>query len=291
MNRRDIVSMGTVVMGAIALPRFSWAASDAPTILHIIRIQLAPGIKPEMRAQLLATINRFKQIHAPSKFIVGQDIAAAGEQQYDRTQVSFLQGEKDFSSYFNNPIHLAADKEASNPGERLFTAVSSFEAVKGGDNALPGRLLKIMSDRDAKYKANDTRPVSPPVPDRPEDQRWNYGTNIFRIVRINLSSMTDAQQAERLAALERFKAIKGVKQVYVGVNARRNSQDPYTHSLFVALENEAAYQQYMIDPIHETERQAGGKLPPGSAQWFDVIDPLDEALAERLRKFHAATGS
>jgi Stress responsive A/B Barrel Domain len=291
MNRRDFVGIGTVAVGAMALPGFSWAASDTPTMLHIIRIQMAPDVSPKLRAQIYTTMNRFKQIHSPSKFIVGRDITPEGEQHYDRTQISFLEGEKNFHDYFYDPIHLAADREAYDTKEKPFASIASFDTVKGGDDALPERLGKVMSDRTAKYNANDTRPTSPPVPDRPEDQRWNYGKNIFRVVRLNFSGMSEAQKAERFAALERCKEIKGVKQFFWGANAHPGSTDHFTHGMFVALESEEAYHHYLADPIHIAERDAGGRVTPPNMLFFDVIDPLDDGLAERLKKFHAEVGS
>lgn len=284
MKRRDFVSLGTVAMGAMALPQFSWGDSGTPTILHIIRIQFVPNISPEMRAKMFATMNRFKQVHAPSKFIAGLDVTPEGETHYDQTQISFLVGEKNFYDYFYDPIHLAADREAYSAKEKPFASISSFDNVSGGDAALNARLNKIMSDRDAKYAANDTRPTSPPVPDRPEDQKWSYGTTIFRVVRLNLSSMTEDQKTARLAALKRLGTIKGVKQVFVGEDTNRHPADHFTHGVFMAIESEDAYHHYLADPIHLAEQKTGKQLAPPDVLWFDVVDPLDNGLAERLSK-------
>jgi hypothetical protein len=281
-----------VAAGAVTLPYSSWATSGTPTIVHIIRIQMAPDISPKLRAKMSATISRFKQIHALSKYVVGRDITPEGEQHYDLTQVSFLEGEKKFRDCFDDPIHLAADREAHDSGEKPFTAATgSFDTITSEDDALLGRLNKFFSERQDKCKVNDTRPTSPPVPDRPEGQRWNYGTSIFRIVRVNLSGLSDAGRAERLTAMERLKMIRGVKQVFVGANWKHNPMDRFTHAVFVAFENEDAYHRYVSDPIHEAERQAGGTLAVVDRLIFDVIDPNDGGLAERLKKLHADTGA
>jgi hypothetical protein len=291
MNRRNFLTVSSAGLAFTGLTRnlFAAASSDL-TVVHIIRIQFAPGISPELRARMLATINRFKQIHAPSQFIVGRDLAKSGTPQYDETQISFFKSEKTYYDYFYDPIHLAADRQAYDSGEKPFESISSFDTIHGGDADLPQRLSKTLSDREAQFKTNDTRPTSPPVPDRPEDQKWNHGTTIFRVVRLDLSSMTDDQKKARFAAQERFKEIKGVQQVLYGANPRRSTADPYTHAVLVALASEEAYKVYLGDPIHGQERVAGKLLPREAVLSFDVIDPNDAGLVERLRKFHADTG-
>jgi hypothetical protein len=288
MQRRDFIRSNALAAGSLLLPWIARAAA-APTIMHVIRIQLAPGISPALRARLLASVNRFKQIHAPSEFIVGQDVTDDADSHFDRTQISFLKGERPFYDYFNDPIHLAADREASSTTENAFAAVSSFDALNGGDASLLGRLNKILSDRDAKYRANDTRPTSPPVPDRPEDQKWNHGSEIFRVVRLDLSGLSDKQKTQRLATLEHCRAIKGVKSVFIGINnTQRNPQDRFTHDAFMAFENEKAYERYLAGPLHDSEQRADALLAKGSVQRFDVIDPQDDALAARLKALHAS---
>ena len=220
---------------------------------------------------------------------MGRDIAQAGETQYDWTQVSLFNSEKSYYDYFYAPIHLAADREAYDSKEKPFASISSFDTVRG-DAGLPARLNQIGADRDAKFKANDTRPTSPPVPDRPEDQKWNHGSTIFRIVRLDLSSMTDDQKKARFAAQERFKEIKGVQQVFYGANAKPNPANPYTHAVLVAVAGIEGYKSYLGDPLHDQERAAGKLLPREAVLHFDVLDPNDDALAERVRKLHADTG-
>ena len=290
MNRRDFLAVSTASLTLGGLARgVLGAESNGLTVMHIIRIQFEPGISPQLRAKLTATINRFKQIHIPDKFIVGRDLAEPGATAYDRAQISFLGSEKAFHDYFYAPIHLAADREAYDSKEKAFASISSFDTIHGGDAALPTRLSKIMADREAKFKANDTRPTSPPAPDRPEDQKWNYGHTIFRIVRLDLSSMADDQKKARFAAMEKCRQIQGVQQVFYGENTQRNAGDRFTHTMFVALASEEAYRTYLTSPIHDQERVSGKQLPKEAVLHFDVLDPNDEELAGRVRKLHAET--
>jgi Stress responsive A/B Barrel Domain len=291
MNRREFVNMSTVTAAVMAIP--DWGRADAadPLVVHIIRLQLAPGISAPMRAQVTASVNRFKQIHATTKMIVGRDVTPEGSPHFDLTQISLLKGVKGYHDYFYDPIHLAADREAYSATEKVFGAVTSFDTVSGGNAGFPAKLKEVTSGRDAKYKANDTRPTSPPVPDRAEDLRWNYGSRIFHVVRMNLSAMNDAQRAARFAAVERCKTISGVEQVVFGANANPNESDHFTHAMFVALASEDAYRNYLSAPLHRAQREAGGALPPGGGQWFDVTDPMNDGLAERLKKYHIDAGA
>ena len=289
MNRRDFVGLGAMAMGAMALPSFNWAATVDAKICHIIRVKFDPAISAERRAQIVATMNRFKQISAPLEMVVGRDLAVIGNDSYDYSQISMFDSQKAYYDYFYAPIHLAADREVVNGG---FVGTSSFDTVPVHDADELTQLNRIMLDRAAKYKANDTRPTSPPVADRPQDQKWNFGSTIFRVARADFSGMNEQQKIERFAAIERLRTIEGVKQVFWGATTRRNLTDRnLTHMVLVSLENEEAYRRYMPHPIHEAERQAGGKLPPTSIAVFDVFDPLDKGLAERLKKFHAEVGA
>jgi hypothetical protein len=288
MNRREFVGLGTMVMGALALPNLSWAAPDRAKICHIIRLKFDPGISAEKRAQMVKTIHRFKQIHAPIEMVVGKDLPIIGNDTYDYAQISMFDSQKAFYNYFYDPIHLAADREAVGGG---FSAISSFDTVPIKDADTRTELNKIMADRTAKFKANDTRPTSPPVADRPQDQKWNYGTTIFRVARADYSGLNPEQIKERIAAIDRLREIKGVKQLFWGAATNRTPSDRnFTHMVLVSLENEEAYHSFIPDPIHQAERNAGGKLPPEKIDVFDVFDPNDEALAERLKKFHAEAG-
>ena len=214
---------------------------------------------------------------------------ALPDSQFDRTQISFLKDEQSFYDYFNDPIHLAADREATSTREPAFAGVSSFDAVHGTDDALLGRLNKILSDRDAKYRANDTRPTAPPVTDRPQDQHWNHGTKIFSILRLDLTDLSDQQKTDRLAALQRIQTIKGVNELFIGTNNRqRDPHDRFTHDVFMAFDDEHAYERYLVDPLHAVEQRADAELAKGSVLRFDVIDPQDEALASRLTALHAS---
>jgi hypothetical protein len=233
--------------GVFAHAQPGWAIAYDPTIMHVIRIRLAADISPALRARLTTTVNRFKQIHAASEFIAGRDIAGG------------------------NP----------------FAAVASFDTVRGGDDGLAGRLNRMLAERDERFNAHDTRPASPPVVDRPRDQRWNQRRRIYHIVRLDLSSMSASQRQQRLAAMARCEAIRGVRQVFVGTSTRRDPKDPFAHAMFVCLDDEAAYQRYLAHPIHLAERDAGGRLPGAGVQWFDVVDPMDLGLGGRLRAIQA----
>lgn len=291
MNRRHFLGISGAGLALTGLARDIYAVESTQLgVMHIIRIQLAPGISPELKARLVATTYRFKQIHAPDEFVVGRDLSPVGATQYDRTQISFFGSEKTFYDYFYDPIHLAADREAYDSKEKPFASIASFDTIHGGDPDLPARLNKIMADRDAKFKANDTRPTSPPVPDRPEDSKWNHGRTIFRVVRLDLSSMTENQKKARFAAQERFKEIKGVQKVFYGANTKRNPSDRYTHAVLVAVAGEEGYRAYLKDPLHDQERVAGKQLPRDAVLQLDVLDPNDDALAARIRKLHADTG-
>jgi hypothetical protein len=290
MNRRDfLAASGAGLAWAGFAGRISAAGLDDAIVMHIIRIQFAQGISPELRDREIASINRFKQIHVPEEYIVGRDLAQAGDTQYDWTQVSLFNSEEAYHDYFYAPIHLAADREAYDSKDKPFASIGSFDTVRG-DSGLPARLTKIGADRTAKFKANDTRPTSPPVPDRPEDLKWNHGRSIYRVVRLNLSSMSEDQKKARLDAMEKCKKIQGVEQVYYGANVQRSPDDHYTHAMFIALAGEDAYKNYLASPLHDEERKAGGQLARENVSHFDVIDPNNSALADRLRKLHADTG-
>jgi hypothetical protein len=285
INRRGVVCgmAGSVVL----LPQFSWAASaNEPVIMHIIRIKLGDNVDPALRQKIMASVHRFKQIRAPRSLVVGRDLAPAGAQSYDVAQRSLLQGAQGYHDYFYDPIHLAADREAQDAKPSPFVGVSSFDTISGGDAAFGEQIRKIGTDRDALFHANDTRPTSPPVPDRAADMKWAHGSRIYHVLRFNFGAMSAAQRAERLTAIQRCAQIKGVEQLVAGANVSRNPADRYTHAMLVVLENPDAYGRFLKDPLFQAEKAAGGVLAPGNVEWFDVIDPAVEGLGERLRGMH-----
>jgi Stress responsive A/B Barrel Domain len=285
INRRDLVCG---MAGSFALlPQFGWsaAATDA-TIMHVIRIKLGDNVDPALRRQLMASVHRFKQIRGPRAFVVGRDLAPAGAPSYDVAQLSLLQGAPGYRSYFYDPIHLAADREAQDAKPNPFAGVSSFDTVSGGDAALGEQLQKIGTDRDAQFRANDTRPTSPPVPDRAADMKWEHGARIYHVLRFNLAAMSPAQRTERFAAIQRCAQIKGVEQLVSGANVSRSPADRYTHAMLVVLENPDAYGRFLKDPLFQAEKAAGGVLASGNVEWFDIIDPAVDGLGERLRGMH-----
>lgn len=285
IGRREFVC--AVASVAVVLPQSSWAARNAPTIMHVIRIKLSEGIDAPLRAQLLASVYRFRQIRAPSTFVVGSDMAPAGARAYDVAQLSLLQGVQKYHEYYYDPIHLAADREAETARGNPFAAVSAFDTVSPDDAAVAAQLRKIGEQRDAKFRASDTRPTSPPVADRPEDRKWNHGERIYHVLRFNLSGMNAAQRAKRLTAMQRCAAARGVEQLVVGANSSRTPADHYTHAMLVVLENPDAYGRFLTDPLFQAERAAGGTLAPSNVEWFDVIDPDAAGLGQRLRAMHA----
>jgi hypothetical protein len=285
LNRRTFLQLAPLACAVLMRPSLTGAASPN-AIMHIIRIRFAPGISNELRAQMMRSVNRFKQIKAASKLIAGRDIAPQSQEQYDVTQIAMLDSVDAYRRYFYDPIHLAADREAYSAPGKPFAGFSSFDTITGAGSSAQ-QLRRIAAERDAKFKANDTRPKTPPVADRPQDQRWNESEHIYHVVRLNLKSLNDVQLRERLDAIARMRAIKGVSQLFIGELANPADTEPFTHTLLINLESVDAYEQYLADPLHRAQLAAGGTLPPHSAEQFDVIDPMNSALAERLRAMRA----
>jgi Stress responsive A/B Barrel Domain len=285
LNRRTFLQFAPLACATVMRP--SWAGAESTHgIMHIIRIRFAPGISDELRAQMMRSVNRFKQIRAASTFIAGRDLAPPSQEQYDVTQIAMLHDVDAYRRYFYDPIHLAADREAYSTPGKPFAGFSSFDTITG-ERSSAEQLQRIAVERDAKFKANDTRPTKPPVADRPRDQRWNQSEHIYHVVRLNLKSLNDAQLRERLDAIARMRAIAGVSQLFIGEAANPTDTEPFTHTLLINLESADAYVHYLADPLHRAQLAAGGTLPPHSAEQFDVIDPMNSALAERLRAMRA----
>jgi hypothetical protein len=286
MNRRNFMNRSSAVIGTLMVPSalVQWADENRKIICHVIRLKLSPKLSPSERAQIVATIHRFKQINSPSKLIVGKDIAQPGTSTYDYTQISLFGNEDAYYSYFYDPIHLAADREAAT---MEFDRASSFDTLQGGDEALSNRLEKIQVERDAKFKAKDTRPASPPAPDRPEDQLWSERSTIYRMVRFDLSALSQERKAQQLAAMERCREIKGTQVMIVGRNFARNPRDHNTHAMLIALESEDVYRRYLEHPIRQAAEGIGGQIAPDKVLWFDVVDPNDTGLSARLTQLHS----
>jgi hypothetical protein len=283
MNRRDFVNRSAAAVGCLMVPGALWQEADEGRTLigHVIRLKLSSRLSQSQRERIVATIHRFKQIKSPNKLIVGRDIAQPGTDAYDYAQISLFSEETAYYDYFYDPIHLAADREAAT---MEFERASAFDTLQGGDEGLPARLEKILAERDARFVKNDTRPVSPPAPDRPEDLRWPEGRTIYRMVRFDLSGLDPERRAEQLAAMGRCREIKGTHVMVAGRNFTRNPADLHTHAMLVALENEQAYREYMAHPVRKEAEGIGGRAGRTKTLAFDVVDPDDTELHERMAK-------
>lgn len=283
ITRRDFVNRSAAAIGYLMVPRAPWRETDesGTLICHVIRLKLSTRLSTSQRGQILATIHRFKQIKSPSKIIVGRDIAQPGTEQYDFAQISLFPDETTYYEYFYDPIHLAADREAA---AMEFERATAFDTLQGGDEELASRLEKIQVERDAKFKQNDTRPVSPPAPDRLEDRRWSEGHAIYRMVRFDLSGLDPERRAEQLLAMGRCRDIQGTRLMVVGRNSTRNPADHYTHAMLVALEDEEAYGKYLAHPLRDKAEGIGSQAGVIRTLAFVVVDPHDIGLQARLAK-------
>ena len=162
MNRRTMLAASAATLVSV---RATMARSAPPLAAHLLRLGFDPAIAAETRAQIIRTTNRFKQIPGPRLFVVGLDVSA--KRDFDIAQISLFDDNQAFRDYFFHPIHLAADREAE-----TVTGVSrgvSFDVLPHYTTPLAAHLRKMVENRSPPVGTPDSRPSTPPVPDREGD--------------------------------------------------------------------------------------------------------------------------
>ncbi|MCX5579618.1 hypothetical protein [Kaistia terrae] len=151
---------------------------------------------------------------------------------------------------------------------------ASFDIFPSYEPAEAERIIKINSDRTERFRRDDDRPTSPPVPDRPEDQVWPFGDAIFYVARFSGSPDTEAFSALVDAAGDQVVApdrLLGGPQ-----------RDQVNYGAVIRFANEDAWRAFAASPAMKKARDAG-LYRDGAHQAFFVTDPANDALAGRLR--------
>lgn len=271
MNRRESIVLG------LAAAMASGAGRAAETLLvgHVIRLGFAAGVSAEVRAAHIRTFNRFKQTKGPKLVVVGRDVSADGG--FEFAQVTTFADEAGYRQYFYDPIHLAADREAETL--KAVSRGASFDVFPRYVPSEAERVRAINTDRAARFKANDDRPTSPPVPDRPQDQRWPFGRTFFYIARFGFTA--DATQSD-VAQFDALVHQAGRRIVISGRETGAPTPGQVGYALVARFAGEGDWQGFAGSPAMRNARQKG-LLAAGRQQAFFVIDPADDPLAQRLR--------
>jgi hypothetical protein len=243
----------------------------------VIRLGISRDISPELRAQTIRTFNRFKQIKAPRLMIVGRDVAVGGSE-FEYAQISTFTTEARYREYFYDPIHLAADREAETL--HAINRGQSFDIYPQWTDDLATRLKAVNSARTARYQAHDDRPTTPPIADRPQDQRWTFGKAFFYVGHFSLPQAAPASD-ERVQA---FMALRERVLPQTVAAGRATSSVPLgqqSDALILRLGDETAYEGLRAVDAWRRAHTAGLFSPEVHSAFF-VMDPDDEALASRM---------
>jgi hypothetical protein len=253
------------------------AKSPEPLAAHVIRLGITHDITAALRAQTIRTFNRFKQIKAPRLMIVGRDVAS-GNNEFEYAQISTFTTEAEYREYFYDPIHLAADREAETL--HAINRGQSFDIYPHWTDDLTARLKAMNSERTARYQANDDRPATPPVMDRPRDQRWAFGKTFFYVGHFSLPKDAPSSD-ERVRAFNALREQVLTQTVAAGRATRSVPLGQRSYALILRLGDELSY-----DRLTSTDgwRRAHttGLFAPEIHSAFFVMDPDDEVLASRM---------
>jgi len=263
---REVIT--AMVLGFAAPASVFAQGPDKPLVGHVIRLGFGADANALSREASVRTFNRFKQIKGPALIVVGRDVSVADGFEY--AQITTFQRETDWRNYFYDPIHVAADREAE-----TLNAISrgaSFDIFPDYRPAEAAALVRINSDRAERFRLNDDRPTSPPVPDRPQDQAWPFGNAFFYVVRFSGAPMMTFDRLMNAAQ----------DQVVSGRMLGGAQPDKANYGAVIRFADETAWRDFARSPAM-MEARAAGLYREGSYQAFFVIDPVNDALAERLR--------
>ncbi len=268
------------------IPQPDLLAVSAPIgtpIAHILRAQISEGDGQEISASAYVIANRFKQIRAPSLFIVGRDVSTAPG--VGLVQISGFADEHRFRDYFYDPIHVAIDRAGE---ERRRTAPAgpsrrweSFDILGPYSPAAAERLLAVYTERNARFARVDDRPTEPPVADRPEDQSWGFGKRLFWTVeRPDASDPLSRSAADALDILVNSNLCTVLID---GTEVRKNPTDQKRCSTILSFADPETLFAALALPA--TARAAhDGAFAPDRFHSFFAIDPEDAGLAAQLHE-------